>query len=138
MWVTKEGSLLRWIRKGSPGHAGPGHREGRLRSGQGHIPGHGPGGERVHSRGEICFGWKEARSIRWWTTGLLKDYPFVSLEDPFEEEAFDSFAQLTKDVGSKLQIVGDDLFVTNVKCSGKRSQAERGTPSCSKSTRWEL
>ncbi|HEY3419927.1 MAG TPA: phosphopyruvate hydratase [Methanomassiliicoccales archaeon] len=46
---------------------------------------------------------------------LLKDYPIVSLEDPFDEEAFDTFAQLTKDVGKKLQIVGDDLFVTNVR-----------------------
>jgi enolase len=46
---------------------------------------------------------------------LLNDYPIVSLEDPFDEEAFDTFAKLTKDVGKKLQIVGDDIFVTNVK-----------------------
>jgi enolase len=46
---------------------------------------------------------------------LLKDYPIISLEDPFDEEAFDTFAKLTKDVGKKLQIVGDDIFVTNVK-----------------------
>jgi len=46
---------------------------------------------------------------------LLKDYPIISLEDPFDEEAFDTFAKLTKEVGKKLQIVGDDIFVTNVK-----------------------
>ncbi len=46
---------------------------------------------------------------------LANDYPIVSLEDPFDEEAFDTFAKLTKDVGKKLQIVGDDIFVTNVK-----------------------
>ena len=46
---------------------------------------------------------------------LLKDYPIISLEDPFDEEAFDTFAKLTKDVGKKLQIVGDDIFVTNVR-----------------------
>jgi enolase len=46
---------------------------------------------------------------------LLNDYPIISLEDPFDEEAFDTFANLTKDVGKKLQIVGDDIFVTNVK-----------------------
>ncbi len=46
---------------------------------------------------------------------LLRDYPIISLEDPFDEEAFDTFAKLTKDVGKKIQIVGDDIFVTNVK-----------------------
>ena len=46
---------------------------------------------------------------------LLNDYPIVSLEDPFDEEAFDTFAKLTKGVGKKLQIVGDDIFVTNVR-----------------------
>ena len=46
---------------------------------------------------------------------LLNDYPIISLEDPFDEEAFDTFAKLTKDVGKKFQIVGDDIFVTNVK-----------------------
>jgi enolase len=46
---------------------------------------------------------------------LLHDYPIISLEDPFDEEAFDTFAKLTKDVGKKVQIVGDDIFVTNVK-----------------------
>ncbi len=44
---------------------------------------------------------------------LIKHYPIVSLEDPFHEEDFESFAQLTKK--AKIQIVGDDLLVTNVK-----------------------
>ena len=46
---------------------------------------------------------------------LLRDYPIISLEDPFDEEAFDTFAKLTKNVGKKIQIVGDDIFVTNVR-----------------------
>jgi len=47
--------------------------------------------------------------------GLSKSYPIVSIEDPFYEEDFDSFAALTKKIGKKVQIVGDDLLVTNVK-----------------------
>jgi len=45
---------------------------------------------------------------------LADTYPIVSIEDPFDEEDFDSFAALTERIGSKVQIVGDDVFVTNV------------------------
>ncbi|MHC1591460.1 MAG: phosphopyruvate hydratase [Candidatus Helarchaeales archaeon] len=45
---------------------------------------------------------------------LIQDYPIISLEDPFDENDFETFALLTKSVGSKCLIVGDDLFVTNV------------------------
>jgi len=44
---------------------------------------------------------------------LSKEYPLISLEDPVEEESFEVMAELTKKVGSKLQLVGDDIFVTN-------------------------
>ncbi len=44
---------------------------------------------------------------------LCKDYPLVSIEDPFSENDFDSFAALTKAVGEQIQVVGDDLFVSN-------------------------
>jgi len=44
---------------------------------------------------------------------LAKTYPLVSIEDPFQENAFDKFALLTKKLGKKVQIVGDDLLVTN-------------------------
>jgi enolase len=46
---------------------------------------------------------------------LAATYPIVSIEDPFQEEDFESFAELTERVGSRVQIVGDDIFVTNVK-----------------------
>jgi len=46
---------------------------------------------------------------------LVKDFPIISIEDPFFEESFDDFARLKKALGSKVQIVGDDLLVTNVK-----------------------
>ncbi|MEE4165739.1 MAG: phosphopyruvate hydratase [Desulfocapsaceae bacterium] len=45
----------------------------------------------------------------------LKDYPIVSWEDPLAEADWDGFCQLTGLVGDKLQIVGDDIFVTNTR-----------------------
>ena len=46
--------------------------------------------------------------------GLVKDYGVYTLEDPLDEEDFDGFAQLTKALGRKCVIIGDDLFCTNV------------------------
>ena len=46
---------------------------------------------------------------------LAKTYPIVSIEDAFHEEDWETFAEMTKKVGNKLQIVGDDIFVTNAK-----------------------
>lgn len=45
--------------------------------------------------------------------GLRSKYPLISLEDPFMEDDFETMAEMTKKMGSKLQLVGDDLFVTN-------------------------
>ena len=44
---------------------------------------------------------------------LCKTYPIVSIEDGFAEDDWDSWVEMTKRLGSKLQIVGDDIFVTN-------------------------
>lgn len=44
---------------------------------------------------------------------LIRDYPLVSIEDPLSEDEWDSWAQLVSEVGDRVQIVGDDLFVTN-------------------------
>ncbi|KPU62860.1 enolase [Thermococcus sp. EP1] len=46
---------------------------------------------------------------------LISTYPIVSIEDPVNEEDFEGFAIVTKELGKKVQIVGDDFFVTNVK-----------------------
>jgi enolase len=43
-----------------------------------------------------------------------KDYPIVSLEDGLSEEDWDGWAKLTKELGGKIQLVGDDIFVTNI------------------------
>ncbi len=45
--------------------------------------------------------------------GLVGDHPLVSIEDPFQEDDFETTAEFTKKVGKHVQIVGDDLFVTN-------------------------
>ena len=44
---------------------------------------------------------------------LVSDYPLVSIEDPLSEDEWDAWAELVRVVGDKVQIVGDDLFVTN-------------------------
>ena len=46
---------------------------------------------------------------------LIDKYPIISIEDPVFEDDFDSFSTLTKLLGDRVQLVGDDLFVTNKK-----------------------
>jgi len=46
--------------------------------------------------------------------GLCERYPIVSIEDGFAEDDWDGWKHFTSQIGSKLQIVGDDLFVTNI------------------------
>jgi enolase len=50
--------------------------------------------------------------VRYWAK-WVRDYPIVSLEDGLAEDDWNGWAMLTKEVGSKIQLVGDDLFVTN-------------------------
>ena len=46
---------------------------------------------------------------------LIADYPIVTIEDPLAEDDWDAWVALTSQLGSKVQLVGDDLFVTNPK-----------------------
>jgi len=52
--------------------------------------------------------------VEYWQT-WVKKYPIISIEDGLAEDDWEGFAMLTKAIGDKVQIVGDDLFVTNVK-----------------------
>ena len=45
--------------------------------------------------------------------GLTDSYPLVSIEDPLSEDDWDGWSAITKELGSRVQLVGDDLFVTN-------------------------
>jgi len=51
--------------------------------------------------------------VRWWAK-WVNDYPIVSIEDGLSEEDWDGWASLTKELGGKIQLVGDDIFVTNI------------------------
>jgi enolase len=68
-----------------------------------------------------------------WQTGaqLMKlyeewitKYPMISIEDPFDQDDWDSYALLNKTIGGKVQIVGDDLLVTNSKRIGKALEVD--------------
>lgn len=49
----------------------------------------------------------------------VNDYPIVSLEDGLAEDDWDGWKNLTKELGGKIQLVGDDIFVTNIEIFGK-------------------
>ena len=53
-----------------------------------------------------------AELIEHWK-GLVEKYPIISIEDALDEEDWDGWQLLTKELGGKVQLVGDDLFVTN-------------------------
>nr|GMD89598.1 enolase [Ipomoea batatas] len=46
---------------------------------------------------------------------FVSEYPIVSIEDPFDQDDWETYAKLTAETGEKVQIVGDDLLVTNPK-----------------------
>ena len=50
--------------------------------------------------------------ISYWSA-LTKEYPIISIEDALDEEDWEGWKQLTKQLGKRVQLVGDDLFVTN-------------------------
>jgi len=74
----------------------------------------------LYEDGEYVFRWSTAERrdakamIEFWEEWTLK-YPIRSLEDPLDENDWDGWKLLTDRVGKRLQIVGDDLFVTNPK-----------------------
>src|SRR5206468_2617333 len=51
--------------------------------------------------------------VRFWAD-WVRQYPIVSLEDGFAEDDWDGWALASKELGARIQLVGDDLFVTNV------------------------
>ena len=48
-------------------------------------------------------------------TKWINKYPIISIEDPLDQDDWDGYVKMTKSLGSKIQIVGDDFFVTNTK-----------------------
>ncbi len=75
---------------------------------------HGVEGYKISGRNiKDPSGWMVKGQLLDYYLELVKSYPLVSIEDPFFEEDFELFGELTKKVGKKVQIVGDDLLVTN-------------------------
>jgi enolase len=68
-----------------------------------------------HREGAYAFegGSKTADEMIAYYQSLVDAYPIVSIEDPLDEEDWDGWASITAQLGSRLQLVGDDLFVTN-------------------------
>merc|ERR1712110_220680 len=75
---------------------------------------------------------KERKGKTWMTTEELSDffvawtekYPLVSIEDPFDQDDWEGYRPFTKRLGEKVQIVGDDLLVTNPKRITKAMDGE--------------
>jgi enolase len=57
---------------------------------------------------------------------LITKYPIISIEDPVDENDWEGFTKITERLGSKIQLVGDDLFVTNKECLKKGIELHAG------------
>ncbi|MDG6942378.1 MAG: phosphopyruvate hydratase [Nitrososphaerota archaeon] len=57
-------------------------------------------------------------------SSLRDEFGLLTLEDPFDEEAFDSFSSITKRLGARTKVIGDDIYVTNVQRIKKGIQAK--------------
>ncbi|NCV82296.1 MAG: phosphopyruvate hydratase, partial [Actinobacteria bacterium] len=68
-----------------------------------------------HDNGKYTFegASKTSAEMIAYYTSLVEAYPILSIEDPLNEEDWDGWSDMTKSLGSRIQIVGDDLFVTN-------------------------
>ncbi|MCR5788022.1 MAG: phosphopyruvate hydratase [Bacilli bacterium] len=60
-----------------------------------------------------------ARDLLKFYSYIVDKYPIISIEDPFDENDFESFQLITKLLGNKIMLVGDDYFVTNSRCLQK-------------------
>lgn len=58
-------------------------------------------------------GWDGKQMLEWYSD-LIKKYPLLTLEDPFAEEDWENWSEITKKLGGKLQIIADDLTVSRV------------------------
>merc|ERR1711920_312930 len=61
------------------------------------------------------FDWKTGEELMNLYKEWTKKYPMISIEDPFDQDDWTSYSKMTKEMGKDVQIVGDDLLVTNTK-----------------------
>ena len=65
----------------------------------------------------------------------MEKYPIISIEDGLDEEDWEGWQEMTRELGGKVQLVGDDLFVTNTERLKTGIEKKVATPSSSRSTR---
>lgn len=70
--------------------------------------------------------WKSSEDLINWYTWILENYPVVSIEDGLSESDWDGWKNLTMRLGGRIQLVGDDLFVTNTKLLAKGISEKAG------------
>ena len=70
--------------------------------------------------------WKSTEDLINWYTWILDNYPVVSIEDGLSENDWEDWKILTSRLGDRCQLVGDDLFVTNVKLLEKGIKEKAG------------
>jgi enolase len=72
----------------------------------------------LYRQGRYCFAGEQreldAEELVEFFASLVRDYPIASIEDGMAEEDWEGWRHLTDALGSRVQLVGDDLFVTNV------------------------
>ena len=108
--------------RGAAGVHRGGLREGRLQAGHRHHVRHGSRFHRVlrrRDRQSTCWLARAAsctsdEMVDYWEA-LVNKYPIISIEDGMAEEDWDGWKKLTDRIGDRVQLVGDDLFVTNSK-----------------------
>ena len=74
--------------------------------------------ELINNKGEYSIQSKNYSSVEDninYYKKLTSNYPIKSIEDPFAENDWEAWQKITNEIGNKVQIVGDDLFVTNTK-----------------------
>ena len=70
--------------------------------------------------------WKSSEDLINWYSWILDNYPVVSIEDGLSESDWEGWKVLTEKLGNKIQLVGDDLFVTNTKLLEKGISEKAG------------
>lgn len=72
-------------------------------------------GTKLYELSKSNLGNKTTKEMIDWYADLVKRYPIISIEDPLSENDWDGWVKITKKLGKKIQIIGDDVFVTNHK-----------------------
>lgn len=69
----------------------------------------------IYQNGKYCLQKRELtrKEMVAYLVALSEKYPIISIEDGFDQEDWEGFALLTKKIGARVKVVGDDLFVTN-------------------------